>query len=904
MGKLNPPSVSSSLPSFCNTSGTVNITVPFSMNKTVGPQDIGGFSLRIKNANTDTVLGIIDKTVNNFSVTGSLMEIGFALPEKIVAKMIIGQFYKIQLAYKDKAGTVGYYSSIGVAKYTTYPQVTINEFDLQSTNLHSGEFVGVYTNQGDSTEKVYQYKFTLYDSVGKEIESSGWKLHNTYTDEESWCSSNYYVLKTALVDNHLYKIQYSIITNNGLEVNSPRYPLMQAESIDPEIGATLYAELDYDNACITVRMKGVVENNKEKAFSGSFIVSRASSDTNFNVWTTVHDFKLKGQLPSSFIFRDFTIEQGVVYRYALQQYNSSIQSNRIYAEDVTAYFEDAFLFDGHKQLRIKFNPKVSSFKTNYLDTKKTTLGSQYPFIFRNGAVAYKEFPINGLISYAVDNEEFFCSREKDLLMPKNWQFTTDIIDENIAYERRFKLEVMDWLNNGDLKLFKSPTEGNYLVRLMNVNLTPVDSVSRMLHNFSCTANEVATFNIENLTLFNFLNIEPVETGALRWQTILLDEYVESHIANSGNNIGVAYDNISKTDMLRGFKCYHLRIADCVPGTHFVIDALDYDPLKQLNIVIGSTGYYEAKFEEPRVDLRLLSPSRQMTGSVTYGVYTTTTNKFDAVNKINIYDVSLMQVFGPSENLFENYVDLKRSISRIYFARFSGLDVEPVANYQTLEYLLAEANKGTDVFVPRQFSPYKIYFTLDTQEYYTYNGYNFEKQDGYDPTVTYDNVSLSVEQDNEIVVPELDRPPQVLKIGDGVCAEISFQVKEISYNVEADLIQEKNAYENAYTIWRAACINFRQVQSTAELKNKDIPCYVLKNHTFRELTDIDRDSFNLSVNNQEYRTSAWTVNTVNGKEVQISQQRINDYYQEYKRAQRAFMEPLAEKIKEQEEELQQ
>jgi hypothetical protein len=33
---------------------------------------------------------------------------------------------------------------------------------------------------------------------------------------------------------------------------------------------------------------------------------------------------------------------------------------------------------------------------------------------------------------------------------------------------------MDWLNNGEVKYFKSPTEGSYLVRLMNVSLTPND----------------------------------------------------------------------------------------------------------------------------------------------------------------------------------------------------------------------------------------------------------------------------------------------------------------------------------------------------------------------------------------------------------------------------------------------
>jgi hypothetical protein len=31
---------------------------------------------------------------------------------------------------------------------------------------------------------------------------------------------------------------------------------------------------------------------------------------------------------------------------------------------------------------------------------------------------------------------------------------------------------MNWLNNGKPKLFRSPSEGNYIVRLMSVSLTP------------------------------------------------------------------------------------------------------------------------------------------------------------------------------------------------------------------------------------------------------------------------------------------------------------------------------------------------------------------------------------------------------------------------------------------------
>jgi len=46
----------------------------------------------------------------------------------------------------------------------------------------------------------------------------------------------------------------------------------------------------------------------------------------------------------------------------------------------------------------------------------------------------------------------------------------DLTSENITAERYFKLKVLEWLNDGNIKLFKSPTEGNYLVRLINTQL--------------------------------------------------------------------------------------------------------------------------------------------------------------------------------------------------------------------------------------------------------------------------------------------------------------------------------------------------------------------------------------------------------------------------------------------------
>lgn len=190
--------------------------------------------------------------------------------------------------------------------------------------------------------------------------------------------------------------------------------------------------------------------------------------------------------------RDFSIEQGITYQYSDGKY----LSNKIYAD-----FEDSFLTDKNgRQLKIRFNPKVSSFKTTILETKTDTIGAKYPFFFRNGNVSYKEIPISGLISLLMDDNHLFieASAQASLTRPGTNTPENSVIADlphnlsssNIRNEREFKLAVLDWLNNGEPKLFRSPTEGNYVVRLMNVTLQPNDTLGRMLHTFSATGYEV------------------------------------------------------------------------------------------------------------------------------------------------------------------------------------------------------------------------------------------------------------------------------------------------------------------------------------------------------------------------------------------------------------------------------
>jgi hypothetical protein len=251
-------------------------------------------------------------------------------------------------------------------------------------------------------------------------------------------------------------------------------------------------------------------------------------------------------------------------------------SSRIESAPIQADFEHAYLYDGERQLKIKYNPKVTSFKNTLLESKLDTIGSKHPFIFRNGNVNYKEFPISGLISYWSDEDYLFVKSSQLKNQEKNTSLTTD----NILDERTFKLEVLEWLTNRKPKLFHSPNEGNYIVRLLNVSLSPTDSVGRMLHTFSCTAYEIAVFDHDGLVGYDLLNGSEPNQKQMRWETI---EFAKDGLAESNKGNLLSYPAVS------------LHFEGMMPGDRVYIN----DGIARPNtgydtgyvITIGTTGVY-------------------------------------------------------------------------------------------------------------------------------------------------------------------------------------------------------------------------------------------------------------------------------------------------------------------------
>lgn len=451
MGLLYPPRIEGVIPGF---SGDA-LVVPFQHNPLVGLEDYNKFSLMIKDIPNNNLIGTItaDRSAvsnNSISFTG-LNELG----------LVPGQHYKVQLAY-DNNGVVGYYSTVATVKYCKPITITLNASNL-------AEIIGQVTTD-DSQEGIYSYRFDMMYNDQTILTSGDVYYNNTVKEGKTYTMIWQPNEVIADINQGKVHIKLTVITTSQQKIVTE-----QEANITQIPNATLTCYNNYEQGWIEIT----------KTDSGSIELYRSTDNIK---WIYLGEF-------NSTAYLDQSIEQGQTYYY------NANTNNEVYAD-----FEDMFLSDNERNVRIRFNPKVTSFKTTQLEQKLDTIGGKYPIFFKNGQVGYKEFPISGLISCLMeDNEVEEKPREKtntELAAAAIPDRGTDLTSNNIASERKYKLELLDWLNNGKPKLFRSPTEGNYIVRLMNVSLAPEEKLGRMLHTFSATAYEVMEYTPQNIRQFN------------------------------------------------------------------------------------------------------------------------------------------------------------------------------------------------------------------------------------------------------------------------------------------------------------------------------------------------------------------------------------------------------------------
>lgn len=793
MAKLYPPQIGGTVPAFYK-NNLNKLTIPFTMNKTVAKTQVSGFNLIVKTVANSKLIGNlrVEKTSSDKLPPWNFTkgEVYFTVKDDDVlwSHLYIGQYYKVQLAYIDSDGIIGYYSSVGIMKFTTEPTVDIEGMEFATVNMNENVFVGTYSQDKlssaelrDISEKVYSYCFNIYDAAGNLFETSGELLHNSFEDENAYSSRDIYTLKQDLIVNKNYYIQYVVTTTNNAIFKSNKYRIMQKETIDPEIKATIKVDLNEENGYVNVRLIGQKDDNGiEYAASGSFVLKRGCNKDNYATWDSILSFRLNGNQPSRWLWRDMTVEHGYTYKYALQQFNDEgLYSNKLYSNEVYISFEDCFLFDGKKQLKLKYNPKITSFKDIVLETKTNTIGSKYPFIFRNGNVQYKEFPISGLISYLSDEEELFLTQDELFLETK----TTDLVDNNIAAERIFKMKVLEWFNNGQPKIFRSPGEGNYIVRLTNASMTPTDGVGRMLHTISATASEVADFTYDALLEYKFLELINTTLHTTRWETVQMvdvDDFGNARIRSVGE------------ELLNYSPATSLTFENIVPGTQF---KLTNNLNEEDYITIGTTGVYN-------IDLMGLTFTSVKTnsanidqGSLIYSYESNLSNVFDTIADVTINDYPLIQFMG-EHNIIKEIENTITQVLDFTYLRFNKRAVYDIFTKNNKFYWDAKCTSELLLSNLETGYIYKV-IEMPSENYYYIDGQNPEESIKYSNCFYLDGTEIDL---TETETYELIHPDKIssLTIGSGLSLECAYQTKTLVYSLEKTNEAVKLAKQNYTT----------------------------------------------------------------------------------------------------------
>ena len=861
--KLQPPTIGESIPAFYAEGGTATIAVPFSMNLAVQASDVYGLVLKIKTVQSNVFLETL--YVSNYAevqnmIVNRIAKFDWPLQVTTVQggvtnlsdnpsfqKLALGQFLKVQMAYIDSHGNTGYFSTVGIVKYTSKPTAFIQNVgysdDTNEIPLYKSSYIGVYQTGEDKSERPYSYCFFLYDNEKGLVESSEWKLHNSSVNNlvsESLSLNqtiDTYSFVTPLVENKEYYIQYGVKTINNLEVYSPLYTCVNVPIGETSFKVQLKAENRFDDACINLHLEYIIPDEEiPEEQQVSIVIERSDYYHNYTNWQPIKRMYFSDSAQVlNWSFNDFTIEQGIIYKYGFRQYNSSgVESRREESNTVAADFEDMFLWDGQKQLKIRFNPKMTSFKATRLEQKMDTIGSKYPFIFRNGIVNYKEFPIAGLITYLADNAELFVNYKDDLNIDivdedirngspsgisvfKNQANvpTTSMVGYNVQAERRFKLMVLEWLNNGQIKLFKSATEGNYLVRLMNISLTPEDNTGRMVHSFQATAYEVEDLTYSNLLSLGFIQTEEASMSTLSYSSTYIRNYITSasdlgssaHL--NGSNLVVNRIIIEPTENPESIYGFYLRIgADSADNRVYISSATglriesdnSYLPDIYFNVsdnleIINATRETPLTLNSPTSDIinaldTLIADAvlyyEYYTTVVPVGEYGNIQNVF-VKNKICTYNGPWTATFdttdidlngtGTSEAILKFFVlnFVRKPIMNLWKRNGSYYDSQnnlvPQSRWDLLSlyHVIDEDNSNRELY-------YRVAINEST-------GINFTQQiSSVDYTVSIKPLHGEIVVFQEIPILNLnDTVYESISIGNGIYLECAYQSRTIVYN---------------------------------------------------------------------------------------------------------------------------
>ena len=508
----------------------------------------------------------------------------------------ISQYYKVQIRFTSTeaasinvnttsgidtwlANNLQYFSEwsqICLLKAISQPSINMLNFGENNdyiqtiiSNYYTVNFEGI-VNFADAADTQHVRSFNVLTYQNNILINTSEEI---YTNPYNNINKLIYSTTVELKPNKTYQFKFNVTTSNFYKFFKTYTVVINDDDIvESNLKIRLYP--DEENG----RMKIRIQDVSELGYIGNIIIKRASGKMNFNDWIDIHIDYINTNQTLDYIWYDPTIQSGELYMYGVQEVFNDGTKTKVSTckEPKLVVFQHMYLSSGGRQLNIKFDPQISSFQHILSESRVETIGSKYPWFFRNGAVNYKTFNISGTISALMENPELMKASKEELYGDKK-QWYDDYNQEyritpynDYVYEKDFREQVINFLYQNNIKLFRSATEGNIFVKLMDINFTPNTTLSRRIYSFSCTAYEADDFNIANcLDKYNILELGTIQPQVVK--TTLTDYCLKQlYTPNSQKKI----TSFGTSNLLTGL-IKNQNISKQLPGYILSIDHLSY-----------------------------------------------------------------------------------------------------------------------------------------------------------------------------------------------------------------------------------------------------------------------------------------------------------------------------------------
>lgn len=238
--------------------------------------------------------------------------------------------------------------------------------------------------------------------------------------------------------------------------------------------------------------------------------------------------RLKASSMQEAVLYDYFVENGNYYRYALQPIlaNGMKGAITIFYDTVSTFEGFWLLGEDDMQFSFIYNGKIGEIKHNKPIDIIETISGQYPYFVGASDLNYRTFQFSGTLTYHQDvhklltSDTYSAAISPDPTIPisyvelkygdemlLNYKNDLEEMQDGMVMQRVWRDKILKWLNDGKPKILKSEAQGDMLVMIRDVQVTPIESLFGLVSDFQCQMTEIGHVDEKTLQKYKLRKSE-------------------------------------------------------------------------------------------------------------------------------------------------------------------------------------------------------------------------------------------------------------------------------------------------------------------------------------------------------------------------------------------------------------